>query len=725
MEMSSKNKKTVTAQGSSDTPVPVGGALAQGATDRHPDTGAAVTRVKNKDRDAEVISTEILSDCKEIEKIGQKVSEDPKTAEVAAFTRSSKTLRSPETQAREQAEADGNNEPLGMETERPITVPSEEEQPSTVETKRAPATLTQHESTHQESQREGVKRKELSPIVDPKNPTNPDMEDTVEAANKINGIVEDLLKLINDHPNTKVQIKKLIREQRMAMRKLMGGIARWKESTGDIRPEKKLCAQQVSHIWESEYLELPSTRFMKNVETQTIPILEGKELSEAERAVQFRKDILAAETNAQYFDLLTRDWPDSAFAKTTKDKTGILKAPKDWDKLIILAPDDNLKEGFGKKIRDRYPELFEEETPWPKYEYLSCSTRKSGSYSFIETCVHRTIIEEDKTDMLGAIERNRKTLGSFRRKILQRGKKNIVATQVSPNDEDKLRKFLEIVFAADDIEIKIFCKEISRPAYGRELSTKSATGERSTNKRTTEAVIIKTEGSSYAELLKKVRTNVNTKELGIDVKTIRKTNAGDIVVTVKEGQGQKLFESIRESNKDLKISHRKAKRRKLKLLDLDMATSEQEVRKAVERAVGKLQEDKCKIQIVQSRENDQMAILEVDETTAETLLRAKRIPVGWLQCRIREKIIIPKCFRCWSYEHNAAACNGTDRTVACLKCGQNGHKVETCNNQPYCPGCEEQGHRHGTIKCPKYKLAVQKLKEASKSTTTTDKSARV
>ena len=107
----------------------------------------------------------------------------------------------------------------------------------------------------------------------------------------------------------------------------------------------------------------------------------------------------------------------------------------------------------------------------------------------------------------------------------------------------------------------------------------------------------------------------------------------------------------------------------------------------------------------------QMAIVTMPCMNALHIIKSGKVRIGWV-ARVREKISVPRCFRCSASGHLSHNCDhGNSTTKPCFLCGATDHLAATCSREPVCTQCEAIGvdhrHRSGSAKC----TALAKAKE--------------
>ncbi|XP_057671194.1 uncharacterized protein LOC130902923 [Diorhabda carinulata] len=237
------------------------------------------------------------------------------------------------------------------------------------------------------------------------------------------------------------------------------------------------------------------------------------------------------------------------------------------------------------------------------------------------------------------------------------------------------------------------------------------------NRRNTAVLIKPTESITYSDVLKALRTTVKQEENATEVKCIRKTADGHVLVELSQGtQGRSTFrERIQEViGKDLSVRDLVPKTT-VEVRDLDSLTTMDEVKDAVIRAVGQTGELRIRISKPNHREI-RTATVELDEGAANALLHKGRLLVGCVYCQVKLHTTVARCYKCQGYGHTSKNCNGPDRSALCWRCGKPGHKAANCKDQPECCLCKELGttadglrHSTGSYKCKVSRLAHELL----------------
>ncbi|GJQ69384.1 hypothetical protein Trydic_g13296 [Trypoxylus dichotomus] len=77
-----------------------------------------------------------------------------------------------------------------------------------------------------------------------------------------------------------------------------------------------------------------------------------------------------------------------------------------------------------------------------------------------------------------------------------------------------------------------------------------------------------------------------------------------------------------------------------------------------------------------------MTLVELKEHYALEQLKTARIRIGWVNSKIRKRLEVTRCYRCFSYGHWQATCSEPDRRKKglCMGCGEKGYLKKNCTN---------------------------------------------
>ncbi|XP_033222480.1 uncharacterized protein LOC117176348 [Belonocnema kinseyi] len=270
----------------------------------------------------------------------------------------------------------------------------------------------------------------------------------------------------------------------------------------------------------------------------------------------------------------------------------------------------------------------------------------------------------------------------------------------------------------------ITCKQRQRPKKERRQKTtqtllNATKRETATKRRRTrpEAVLIKPTGNrNYADVLKQIRSTVKPEESNVIIKSIRKTRQGHVLLEVgaspedKASFRTKLKEAIQGAGEVRQLSPKC----QVEIRDLDISTECDEVKDALKAFLGEDWNDETKINMTKTDFRGSLkAFAVLNETAANKLDKAGHVRIGWVNCRVRIKAQVPRCYRCHGYGHIAVICREADRGNLCCKCGHEDHKSAAYNRPPKCILCEERkdgselDHIPGSAACESYKDAAR------------------
>lgn len=267
-------------------------------------------------------------------------------------------------------------------------------------------------------------------------------------------------------------------------------------------------------------------------------------------------------------------------------------------------------------------------------------------------------------------------------------------------------RMLTFLTANTDTEIAVFEQEKQNDSANRppkpdkkQESQYPAPGKR---RPPGDAILVKGDNKTYADLLKTLKATVNPGEMGVEIGKISKTRAGELLLTVRNGKDKAEVLKKELSEKIPQISASIMKSNKIvHIKDMDEITEMSEIREAISKTL-KIPSESYEVRALRpAYGNTQNATLIMEDKIADKLLEMKRIRIGWGMCRVIERKKETRCRKCWLDGHLKAQCNGPDREGKCLKCNGEGHKAANCPNPPFCVLCEKEGHQTGSKRCPK------------------------
>ncbi|XP_036342962.1 uncharacterized protein LOC118752361 [Rhagoletis pomonella] len=212
-----------------------------------------------------------------------------------------------------------------------------------------------------------------------------------------------------------------------------------------------------------------------------------------------------------------------------------------------------------------------------------------------------------------------------------------------------------------------------------------------------DAVILKKNGDmTYAEMLRKIKSQPELTELSLNVKNIRKTASDELLFELKKPANhltQKFKAAVETILGDNAQVRSLTQESLIEIKDLDEVTSKEEVLKAVNDSLIDAHIGLTAIRSMRAAYgNTQTCTMSLPTATAYKLLEKSKVRIGWVVCRIREKEDLVRCYKCHEYGHVAKKCkNEEDRTSLCFRCGGKDHKARVCSNSPSCALCAKQG----------------------------------
>lgn len=452
------------------------------------------------------------------------------------------------------------------------------------------------------------------------------------------------------------------------------------------------------------------TKTMVDAETQTYTPQE-KEANEVRDGLREATDVTDLKA------IMDRSWPECTFRNVEIDVGNPLSKGTEGD-LAIYVEDPEMNTGIGRIFKERYPELAQIKQPIKEnITYLTSVVKVPSTDS--EWIVKERVVfkiwprKKDKdSDKTEEMCHNLKKLRSELEKL---GRTRILLPIPEDYETDKFRKLLEYAFMESSAKVTLHVPKNRTLEPNKE----SLTGQHRkrlalTNKfsRDTEAVIVKKGDMTYASLLKELKKQVDPKKLNLDVRNVRKTKEGDMLLTIKgdKEKAEQLRSAIGDTIQNVETRYAGRRGILFHLYDIDEITTKDEIKEAIQAQTGCSQG----IEIKSLRPNSvggQVATVSLDPEIAEKIRITGRIRIGWCHCKARERVTIPKCFNCLQHGHQSKTCKGPNRDTFCYNCGEEGHKAIDCKKEQFCWNCEKKGHKTGSSQCIVFREMLKKARK--------------
>ena len=542
---------------------------------------------------------------------------------------------------------------------------------------------------------------------------SPQLENcTDETMERLRKVAKELVNFNNENKNVHKTVKKLSKTIYDITRERKGGeVCRQltdrygkDQETTEIETQLEEIKQKMAQM-EEEY---------NNRITEQEKIIAELKMTATDNLCQkckngVNKEIDLSETITETYEDFVRikdeRWTESSYRATTMETENTTKV---WGDNLIIFWDQVEKNRSNrcKEVIKSYPEVLETEKV----------TSQGGEYAEIKQCITyrtangirtkgRSIVTIFYDSTLEEMQKERDMfdiLTEIKRLSISEKRQNLEIVLPQEESITKMRKMIEAILKETNIKATL----IAKTKWGGKNLTSHPLNRG-------EAILVtlgKTENQTndYAETLKKIKSNIKDDMLLKEIKSVRKTAKGDLIVSTKEGSG-KLTEKIQGILQGQNVRQLKAYRTKiLHLRYVEPSAEEAEIRDAIV-YTGMIQTNDALV--IKSRRPDrtgnQTVTIQAEEKDAERLIQADRIRIGLGNCKIQERVVVTHCYRCWAYDHKIKDCKGEDRSQKCRRCAGEGHFEKTCREEAQCPLCGKVGHKVGSGACDAFRNALK------------------
>lgn len=218
------------------------------------------------------------------------------------------------------------------------------------------------------------------------------------------------------------------------------------------------------------------------------------------------------------------------------------------------------------------------------------------------------------------------------------------------------------------------------------------------------------QGFSYAEVLRKARSQIRMEDLEIEAPRIRKGLNGATIIEISgpecSNKARKLADKLQEILSEDKATITTPNiKGELRIVGLEESISKEEIGWAIEEEGGCERKDIRIGEIKRTRRGMGVVWVQCPLKVAITIANKKKIKIGWTIVGVTLLKARPlQCYRCWHYGHVKDRCRSqVDRSRCCFQCGSEGHSAAMCSNVVKCAICTDLGrtntHRVGSAKC--------------------------
>lgn len=542
--------------------------------------------------------------------------------------------------------------------------------------------------------------------------------------------MEEMMDYIKKHPTVHLPIKKMIEE--------MSGIIReikktHKEATKtSIKKIKMLEAENEElKIVNRELLDTISRSenmgFSRQVSEQATQTITPEELESETRMIEI-ENFKRTNLNAKGIrDMMEVDWPQEAY-RTDLSSRAITHSEVIGDLVLISDFGAENKNRLLKRMAQGSPkitQLLREENiryDEPIHYKISGTVGYMDEEELEERYNFFIGLHKEEEETGNRYELLYKALKKLRIECDRRGRRELhIAILGDGKLQNRMRKIIEC--SMHDFTGKIIIHDPGNLLKNENLVETTRKGTQNPRRRQyTQAIVVEKGNKTYAELLQKVKNEIQDTDVKNKIQTVRETKGGDLLIRLKAGahESDKTTAYLREKLTGEKIRKGKARgeRTQLHISGIDAIATEEEIQDTVRSCCPEVCEE-VEVRALRktARGGTQYAIIIVSEEAAKKLIGHGTIQVGLSCCQVKERITLKTCHRCWETGHEASICKGVDRSKLCRNCGEEGHLAATCTKRAMCPICGTVGHRAGTIKCPKYKQqnSVAAMEEAPNS----------
>jgi len=235
------------------------------------------------------------------------------------------------------------------------------------------------------------------------------------------------------------------------------------------------------------------------------------------------------------------------------------------------------------------------------------------------------------------------------------------------------------------------------PAAIKPKPTKEPVGVKRKRLPKTQAVVLEkpTGNTTYADMVKEIKTAVSQEALSFDITTRRAKSGNLILETNLKEHADDLASVLKRRLGESRAFRRPSPSVALLLIGVEDSVDEKELaRTLLEHDPDLKTSNDLKIQ--EGKNGVRTAIVRVPMIPGRNLARMKKLKVGWATCRIKELASRKGCAKCSASDHATSKCKGEEKRK-CFRCKAVGHLIASCmlSHQGGKSGEPDRGRRTG------------------------------
>lgn len=216
----------------------------------------------------------------------------------------------------------------------------------------------------------------------------------------------------------------------------------------------------------------------------------------------------------------------------------------------------------------------------------------------------------------------------------------------------------------------------------------------------------------------KLREIIKPAESNIAVKKVSNLRAKGVMIETACDEGLKFFMSNNQalSEAGLVVSIPEKKLPRIIIYDVGSDVPIEEVKASILRHNKDVNIDELKAGFKTGPKDKKFVnwVIEVSPTARNTIIRNRRVYIGWSSCRVQDFIRVSRCYKCHTYGHIARFCK--EEKQICGHCSVSGHDQKACTKLaevPTCLPCQRANrasdHSSRSKVCTAYKMALDLL----------------